>query len=114
MLRYCFFLLSTVSIVFMKNGQNGLQPILSVFPPVTIECEQTLKSVHTDRDPLTIEFHSISSGGSRISWGSGTNSQSGIIFSTFCRKPHENERIWIPRAARVPGAPHLDSPMIGL
>ena len=27
----------TVSIVFMKNGQNGFQSILSVFQPVTID-----------------------------------------------------------------------------
>ena len=32
-----FFWVSTVSIVFMKNRQNGLQPILSVFQPVTID-----------------------------------------------------------------------------
>ena len=24
----------------------------------------------------------------------GNNSQGGVIFSTFCRKLHENERIW--------------------
>ena len=33
----------------------------------------------------------------------GANSQSGIIFSTFCRKLHENERIWIRGEGRVPG-----------
>ena len=27
----------TVSIVFMKNGQDGFQPILSVFQPITID-----------------------------------------------------------------------------
>ena len=33
-----------------------------------------------------------------------------FIFQFFCRKLHENERIWTPRVARVPGAP-LDQPM---
>ena len=28
-----------------------------------------------------------------------------IIFSKFCWKLHENERIWTPRGGRVPGAP---------
>ena len=42
--------------------------------------------------------------------GGCTNSQIGIIFQFFCRKLHENERIWTPRGARVPDAP-LDPPM---
>ena len=37
--------------------------------------------------------------------GEGANSQNCYYFSHFCRKLHENERIWTPRGARVPGAP---------
>ena len=38
--------------------------------------------------------------------GGGANSQNCYYFSHFCRKLHENERIWTPRGgARVPGAP---------
>ena len=38
--------------------------------------------------------------------GGGANSQKCYYFSIFCRKLHENERIWTPRGgARVPGAP---------
>ena len=44
-----------------------------------------------------------------FSWGA--NSQSGCANLFFCRKLHENERIWTPRGARVPSAP-LDPPMI--
>ena len=44
------------------------------------------------------------SGGSRIFPG-GANSQNCYYFSHFCRKLHENERIWTPGGARVPGAP---------
>ena len=37
------------------------------------------------------------SGGSRIFPGGGcTNSQNCYYFSNFCRKLHENERIWTP------------------
>ena len=32
-----------------------------------------------------------------------------FIFQFFCRKLHENERIWTPRVARVPGALPLGS-----
>ena len=40
-----------------------------------------------------------------------SNYQIGIILQIFCRKLHENERIWTPRAvACVPGAP-LDPPL---
>ena len=35
----------------------------------------------------------------------GANSQNCYYFSHFCRKLHENERIWTPRGGRVPGAP---------
>ena len=38
--------------------------------------------------------------------GGGANSQNCYYFSHFCRKLHENERIWTPKGgARVPGAP---------
>ena len=43
-------------------------------------------------------------------WGCA-NSEIGIILQIFCRKLHENERIWTPGSGgRVPGAP-LDPPM---
>ena len=48
---------------------------------------------------------SVASGGSRIFPRGGANSQNCYYFSHFCRKLHENERIWTPRGARVPGAP---------
>ena len=39
--------------------------------------------------------------------GGGANSQNCYYFSHFCRKLHENERIWTPGGGggRVPGAP---------
>ena len=37
--------------------------------------------------------------------GGCANSQNCYYFSNFCQKLHENERIWTPRGARVPGAP---------
>ena len=37
--------------------------------------------------------------------GGCANSQNCYYFSIFCWKLHENERIWTPRGARVPGAP---------
>ena len=60
-------------------------------------------------------FFVVSSGGSRIfPGGGGANSQKCYYFSIFCRKLHENERIWTPGGARVPGAPPLDPPMVRL
>ena len=35
----------------------------------------------------------------------------GVLIYYFCRKLHENERIWTPEGARVPGVPPLDPPM---
>ena len=40
----------------------------------------------------------------------GANSQNCYYFSHFCRKLHENERIWTPGGAR-PWGPPLDPPM---
>ena len=37
--------------------------------------------------------------------GWGANSQNCYYFSHFCRKLHENERIWTPGGGGVPGAP---------
>ena len=39
------------------------------------------------------------------------NSQSGIILQTFCRKLHENERIWTRGGGHASLAPPLDPPM---
>ena len=39
-----------------------------------------------------------------FSRGGSTNSQNSYYFSNFCRKLHENERIWTP-GGRVLGAP---------
>ena len=47
----------------------------------------------------------ICSGGSRIFPRGGANSQNCYYFSHFCRKLHENERIWTPRGVCIPGAP---------
>ena len=47
----------------------------------------------------------LNSGGSRIFPGGGANSQNCYYFLHFCRKLHENERIWTPGGACVPGAP---------
>ena len=44
-------------------------------------------------------------------WGVCTNSKKCYYFAYFLPKLHENERIWIPRGACVPGAP-LDPPML--
>ena len=43
--------------------------------------------------------------------GLGANSQSGCVNLLFCRKLHENERIWAMRVARKSLAPPLDPPM---
>ena len=53
------------------------------------------------------------SGGSRIFPRGGANSQKCYYFSIFCRKLHENERIWTPRGGggRASLAPPLDPPM---
>ena len=52
------------------------------------------------------------SGGSRIfPRGGGANSQNCYYFSHFCRKLHENERIWTPRGGVRPWRPPLDPPM---
>ena len=40
-----------------------------------------------------------------FSQGGAPTPKSVIIFQFFGRKLHENERIWTPRGARVPGAP---------
>ena len=41
--------------------------------------------------------------------GGGANSQNCYYFSHFCRKLHENERIWTPRGGRASLAPPLGS-----
>ena len=43
--------------------------------------------------------------------GGGANSQKCYYFSIFCRKLHENERIWTPRGGARPWRPPLDPPM---
>ena len=40
-----------------------------------------------------------------FSRGGCANSHIWIILQIFCRELHENERIWTPSGARVPGAP---------
>ena len=42
--------------------------------------------------------------------GGGANSQKCYYFSIFCRKLHENERIWTPGGR--PWRPPLDPPMV--
>ena len=37
--------------------------------------------------------------------GGAPTPKSAIIFQIFCQKLHENERIWAPRGAHVPGTP---------
>ena len=49
------------------------------------------------------DFH-ICSGGSRIFPG-GAPTPKVLLFFNFLLKLHENERIWTPGGARVPGAP---------
>ena len=51
------------------------------------------------------------SGGSRIFPRGGANSQNCYYFSHFCRKLHENERIWTPGGGARPWRPPLDPPM---
>ena len=46
--------------------------------------------------------------------GGGANSQKCYYFSTFCRKLHENERIWTPRGGRASLAPPLGSANVSL
>ena len=66
--------------------------------------------VSFDRIPILVYITTIKE---RLQWRiqvflvgeGGANSQSGIILQTFCRKLHENERIWT-QGRRIPGAPH--------
>ena len=44
--------------------------------------------------------------------GGCANSQNCYYFSNFCRKLHENERIWTPRGGVRPWHPPLDPPMV--
>ena len=37
--------------------------------------------------------------------GGASTPKIAIIFQMFCRKLHENERIWTPAGGGVPGAP---------
>ena len=46
-----------------------------------------------------------------FSQGGGANSQKCYYFSIFCRKLHENGRIWTPRGGARPWRPPLDPPM---
>ena len=55
----------------------------------------------------------VNSGGSRIFPRGGANSQKCYYFSIFCRKLHENERIWTPGGGGArPWRPPLDPPMV--
>ena len=48
-----------------------------------------------------------------FSWGGYANSQNPIILQIFCRKLHENERIWTRRGGGArPWLPPLDPPMV--
>ena len=58
----------------------------------------------------TIINSSLSQADSGFSLGGGAKFQSGIILQFFCRKLHENERVWTLRW-HIPGAP-LDPSMI--
>ena len=40
-----------------------------------------------------------------FSWGGCANSQNPIILQIFCRKLHENERIWTPEGGTRPWRP---------
>ena len=44
--------------------------------------------------------------------GGAPTPKSAIIFQFFCRKLHENERIWTPRGGARPWRPPLDPPML--
>ena len=51
------------------------------------------------------------SGGSRIFPGGAPTPKVGVLIYYFCRKLHENERIWTPGGGRASLAPPLDPPM---
>ena len=63
---------------------------------------------HWDQDRYN-HYGAQCSGGSRIFPRGGANSQKCYYFSIFCRKLHENERIWTPRGGRASLAPPLGS-----
>ena len=60
-------------------------------------------------DPQRVGPLSVADPG--FSPGGGANSQKCYYFSIFCRKLHENERIWTPRGGTRPWHPPLDPPM---
>ena len=64
---------------------------------------------HLWRKRRTVNGWSQFSGGSRIFPRGCANSQKYYYFSIFCRKLHENERIWTPRGGRASLAPPLGS-----
>ena len=63
-------------------------------------------------DIKTQPYSMLTSGRSRIFPRGGANSQNCYYFSHFCRKLHENERIWTPRGGTHPWRPPLDPPML--
>ena len=70
------------TIIYMDTTQNAILVTL---------CTDTSKNVWYSK------VHSlIAVADPGFPWGGGATSQSGIILQTFCRKLHENERIWIP------------------
>ena len=85
------------------------------YPPLHSACWDTVNkwAVHMPLEcNLVSHLSAVADPG--FSPGGGANSQNCYYFSHFCRKLHENERIWTPRGGTRPWRPPLDPPMVCL
>ena len=82
-------------------GKNSWKSYLS---RLLVEVEHAcVFSACSERKASILETIPVADSG--FSRGGCANSQIGIILQFFCRKLHENERIWTPGGEEVPGAP---------
>ena len=70
----------------------------------------TLDALHCYLTLPHVKWYSVADPG--FSPGGGANSQKCYYFSIFCRKLHENERIWTPGGGASLAPPPLDPPMV--
>ena len=96
--------------VISENILNSFNQIQLIFKTYTVSNNILKNNAGTLISCLTT---TVLSGGSRIFPRGGANSQNCYYFSHFCRKLHENERIWTPGAGGGASlAPPLDPPMV--
>ena len=92
---------------------NSILPISVTFAnlcgkhPVSLCIEAKPAKEYEQRHcPNTMKRITATSGGSRIFPGGGAPTPKvGVLIYYFCRKLHENERIWTPRGGARPWRP---------